>query len=119
MSKSQESVNWSKLPNALPKPKRLHLEEDETDGLFYCPVQNCRHDGFATQRGCRKHVKKKHAWFYFFDEKPDTKDAKEIESTVSVKQEPRENILRTSKDIPSFDNSSVIAKQLYTWLSGT
>ena len=119
MSKSQELVNWSKLPNALPKPKRLHLEEDETDGLFYCPVQNCSHDGFATQRGCRKHVKKKHVWFYFFDEKPDTKDAKEIESTVSVKQEPRENILRTSKDIPSFDNSSVIAKQLYTWLSGT
>ena len=42
MSKSQELVNWSKLPNALPKLKRLHLEEDKTDGLFYCPVQNCR-----------------------------------------------------------------------------
>ena len=26
--------------------------------------------GFASQRGCRKHVKTKHGWYYYFDEKP-------------------------------------------------
>ena len=50
-------IDGSKLPNASPKPKRLHLEEDDSDGLFHCPVQDCEHDGFTTQRGCRKHAK--------------------------------------------------------------
>ena len=71
MNKRGKDVNWSMLANASPKPKRLHLEEDDCDGLFHCPVQICKHDGFTTQRGCRKHVKSKHSWYYCFDEKPD------------------------------------------------
>ena len=54
MNKRGKDVNWSMLANASPKPKRLHLEEDDCDGLFHCPVQICKHDGFTTQRGCRK-----------------------------------------------------------------
>ena len=57
MSKREDDIDWSKLANASPKPKRLHLEEDDCDGLFHCPVQACNHDGFNSQRGCRKHVK--------------------------------------------------------------
>ena len=63
MSKRGVEIDWSKLPNASPKPKRLHLEEDDSDGLFHCPVQGCKHDGFTTQRGCRKHAKNKHRWY--------------------------------------------------------
>ena len=59
MSKRKEEIDWSNFANASPKPKRLHLEEDDSDGLFHCPVQDCNHDGFISQRGCRKHVKKK------------------------------------------------------------
>jgi uncharacterized C2H2 Zn-finger protein len=70
MSKRGKDFDWSKITGASPKPKRLHLEEDEEDGFFHCPVQTCDHDAFTTQRGCRKHVKKKHHWFYYFDDKP-------------------------------------------------
>ena len=49
MSKRGVEIDWSKLPNASPKPKRIHLEEDDSDGLFHCPVQGCKHDGFTTQ----------------------------------------------------------------------
>ena len=118
MSKRGEVINWSKLPNASPKPKRLHLEEDEEDGLFHCPVLECKHDGFATQRGCRKHVKKKHLWFYYFDEKPDIKHADDSKK-FSVKQEVVENSARSTKTFPSFDISSDIAQQIYSWLTGT
>ena len=60
MNKREKDVNESKLPNATPKTKRLHLEEDDWDCLFHCPVQTCNHNVFTTQRGCRKHVKSKH-----------------------------------------------------------
>lgn len=72
MSKRGDEVDWSKLANASPKPKRLHLEEHDSDGLFHCPVQACNNDGFTTQRGCRKHVKNKHRWYFYFDEKPNS-----------------------------------------------
>ena len=34
MSKRGEEVNWSKIPNASPKPKRLHLEEDVCESFL-------------------------------------------------------------------------------------
>ena len=34
MNKRGKDVNWSKLANASPKPKRLHLEEDDCDVIF-------------------------------------------------------------------------------------
>ena len=34
MNKRGVEIDWSKLPNASPKPKRLPLEEDDSDGLF-------------------------------------------------------------------------------------
>ena len=54
MSKRSRDIEWSKVSGALPKPKGLHLEEDEQDGLFHCPVPT-----------------KNHLWFYHFDEQPD------------------------------------------------
>ena len=63
-------VNWSDIDGASPKPKRLHLEKDETDSLYHRPIQECDHDGFQSQRGCRKHVNTKHSWFFYFNEKP-------------------------------------------------
>ena len=68
MNKRGVEIDWSKLPNASPKPKRLHLQDDDSDGLFHCPVQGCKHDGFTTQRGRRKHAKNKHRWYFYFDE---------------------------------------------------
>ena len=60
------------------QPKRLQLEKEETDSLYHCPIQVCDHDGFKSQRGCRKHVNTKHSWFSFFDGKPDISSTKEL-----------------------------------------
>ena len=44
-------VSWSDIDGASPKPKRLHLEKDETDSLYHCPIQECDHDGFQVKEG--------------------------------------------------------------------
>ena len=69
-------VNWSDIDGA--SPKRLHLEKDETDSLFHCPTQECDHDGFQSQRGCRKHVNNKHSWLFYFDAKPNSTEITDL-----------------------------------------
>ena len=112
MSKRKE-VNWSSIENALPKPKRLHLEK-ESDDKYHCPVPNCDHEGFTSQRGCRKHVKSNHGWFYYFDKKPDQKHIPVDETSNSEKPEK----CKSFSAIPSFNVSSEIGEAFYTWLTG-
>ena len=121
MNKRGKDVNWSKLANASPKPKRLHLEEDDCDGLFHCPVQICNHDGFTTQRGCRKHVKNKHSWYYYFDEKPDSAqiDALKVDEINKCEASDQKIIPRKSRAIASFDPTNSIAKNVFSWLTGS
>ena len=121
MNKRGKDVNWSKLANASPKPKRLHLEEDDCDGLFHCPVQICDHDGFTTQRGCRKHVKNKHSWYYYFDEKPDSAQIDSLHVDQNNKCEAIEQKIapRKSRAIASFDPTNNIAKNFFSWLTGS
>ena len=120
MSKPSKLIDWSKEDGASRKPKRLHLEEDEADHLYHCPIVNCDHDGFSTQRGCRKHVKNKHCWFYYFDEKPS-----EDENAVSSQQDESDQAASSPKDqptkrhVPSFDTTTVIGKDFETWLMST
>ena len=85
MNKRGVEIDCSKLPNASPKPKGLHLKEDDSDGLFHCLVQGCKHDGFTTQRGCRKHAKNKHRWYFYFGEKPN------ITQTEACQQQSNKN----------------------------
>ena len=103
MNKRGKDVNWSKLANASPKPKRLHLEEDDCDGLFHCPVQISNHDGFTTQRGCRKHVKNKHSWYYCFDEKPNSAQMESFHNQSTKIEANDRTIPRTTRAIASFD----------------
>ncbi|EDO29845.1 predicted protein [Nematostella vectensis] len=113
MVKQGNVINWSLLPNAAKKPKRMHLEEDENDGLFHCPVPDCHNDGFGTQRGCRKHVKKKHPWFYYFDEKPSDSDIEASRSQMEKEKGQRRS------GVPSFDMSCTFAEQFTAWLKGS
>ena len=121
MNKRGKDVNWSKLANASPKPKRLHLEEDDCDGLFHCPVQICNHDGFTTQRGCRKHVKNKHSWYYYFDEKPDSAqiDSLHVDQNNNYEANDQKITPRKSRAIASFDTTNKIAKTFSSWLTGS
>ena len=88
-------VNWSVIDGASPKPKRLHLEKDETDSLYHCPMQECDHDGFQSQRGCRKHVNTKHRWFFYFDEKPNSKEIRLAKASKQFSK--REHNSRSNK----------------------
>ena len=72
---TSSGVDWSTVQGASKKPKHLHLVSDEK-GIFQCPVVHCDHMGFSCQRGCRKHVKNKHGWVYYFDVKPDLKSSR-------------------------------------------
>ena len=110
-------INWSNIDGASPKPKRLHLEKDETDRLFHCPLQVCDHDGFQSQRGCRKHVNIKHSWFFYFDEKP---DLGELAACAKGANDAKsgEIAIQTARVLPSFSVSSQIGESFTKWLSG-
>ena len=70
-------VDWKSVDGAFPKPRRLHLVEG-SDGLIRCPIAGCDHPGFSSRRGCRKHAKTKHSWYYYFDEKPKLTEDKSL-----------------------------------------
>ena len=119
MNKRGKDVNWSMLANASPKPKRLHLEEDDCDGLFHCPVQICKHDGFTTQRGCRKHVKSKHSWYYYFDEKPDSAQIESFDGQANNNTATDQKTARKMRTVATFDKTSNIAKNFLSGLTGS
>lgn len=112
-------VNWSDIDGASPKPKRLHLEKDETDRLYHCPIQECDHDGFQSQRGCRKHVNTKHGWFYFFDQKPEQEGLVASAKEDADDDKSSEIAIQTGRILPSFPASSQIGESFTKWLSGS
>eukprot|EP00795_Rhopilema_esculentum_P017891 gene17891-biopygen2671 len=62
-------VRWKDVPGAAKLKKRLMLIAN-VHGIFQCPIGDCEHEGFRSQRGCRKHVTNSHPWFFYFDEYP-------------------------------------------------
>ena len=126
MSKANK-IEWSKIDGALPRAKRLHLEKDEADSLYHCPIQLCEHEGFQSQRGCRKHVNNKHSWFFHFDEKP--VDFQQLTSSSDVPENillttleddaPRATSKQGARSIPSFSVSSQIGDAFTKWLTGS
>ena len=128
MSKANK-IEWSKIDGALPKPKRLHLEKDDVDSLYHCPIEPCEHDGFQRRRGCRKHVNNKHGWFLYFDEKPrvDLKlapNSSKVQTKSSAASSTDDDLSSTrsksgARFMPSFSPSGEIGEQLTTWLTGS
>ena len=111
-------VNWSDIDGASPKPKRLHLEKDEADSLYHCPIQECDHDGFQSQRGCRKHVNTKHSWFFYFNEKPDSKEI-DFAMENTIQDRTSEATKHAVKLLPSFSSSCDIGEVFTKWLTGS
>ena len=112
-------VNWSDIDGTSPKPKRLHLEKDETDRSYHCPIQECDHDGFQSQRGCRKHVNTKHGWFYFFDQKPEQEGLVASAKEGADDDKSSKIAIQTGRILPSFPASSQIGESFTKWLSGS
>ena len=128
MSKANRKIEWSDIDGALPKPKRLHLEKDDADSLYHCPIQLCEHEGFQSQRGCRKHVNNKHSWFFYFDKKPrvDLKlalnSSKVLTKSSASSTDGGLSSTRSkpgARLMPSFSPFSQIGEQFTTWLTGS
>ena len=129
MSKAKK-IEWSNIDGALLKPKRLHLEKDDADSLYHCPIQLCEHEGFQSQRGCRKHANNKHSWFFYFDEKPRVDFLKlaanslKVPTKSSASSTNDDDVSSTrlkpgARSMASFSTSSQIGEQFTTWLAGS
>ena len=102
-------VDWESVQDAFTKPRRLHLEKG-SDGVHHCPVTGCEHTGFSTQRGCRKHVKTKHGWYYYFDDKPNVCDSPVAIDEIQEK---------TCKMLPSCSTDNEFARSFSQWLQSS
>ena len=95
---TSSGADWSTVQGASKKLKRLHLVGDE-------------------EGGCRKHVKNKHGWFYYFDIKPDLKL-----SRTNVRPQGKGSILleksyrAQTSTIPSFTKDTPFGHEIVNWL---
>ena len=120
--------DWKTFDGASVKPKRLKLTSD-TDGIFHCPVRNCEHQGFLSQRGCRKHVKKIHGWFYYFDERPETQISEKrkgqlLQARQHLKSEKDDKDTKcftraVTQNVPSLLKDNYFGKEFSQWLQST
>ena len=113
MVRLRSKSEWAKAVGANPKSKRLNLFKS-AEGIFECPVLTCDHNGFQTQRGCRKHVFNKHGWYYYFDQRPDLAVAFPGESTrIAVYKLPKRC---QTRNMPSFNLECAFGKSMIRWL---
>ena len=76
------NIDWAHIDGASNSRRRQHLVTN-SNGLFTCPVDHCEHSRFASQRGCRKHVRKHHGWHYYFDKPPGiSKEIKDLKAEL-------------------------------------
>ena len=108
-------IEWIRLPGAFAKPRRLQVQRSK-DCLYFCPIDFCDHNGFLSQRGCRKHTKTKHGWYFYFDKKPKTGDdpikAKSKEFCSPDRRQKQQKV-------PSFSTSTIVAAEFQHWLEST
>ena len=82
-------------------------------------MQLCSHDGFTTQRGCRKHVKNQHRWYYYFDEKPDSVQIESLRGQANNDTTTDQKTARKIRTVATFDRTNNIAKKFLSWLTGS
>ena len=108
-------IDCSSLSGAKTECRKLYLKENNK-GLFKCPVVPCDHNGFATKRGCKKHLHSKHPWYFYFHNKPQDKvqDKRIIGQDTTVKHNPKKRADTTKK--PHFPIQGEICENLINWL---
>ena len=77
----------------------------------------CKFVSTMDSKSCRKHVKNKHSWYYYFDEKPDS--TLNVDETNKCEASDQKIITRKSRAIASFDPTNNIAKNFFLWLTGS
>ena len=116
--RAKRKINWANIEGAKTRKRRLHLEEDE-DGMYQCPVQHCDHEEFLSRRGCRKHVRSKHPWYSYFDQKP----TKMLRKThLHQKTNQSNDVASCSLEtfyLPLHTLSTLVAERFVKWLCGS
>ena len=75
---------------------------------------HCDHNGFYSQRSCRKHLRNHHDWFYCFDKKPEINDLpSKIEAVVQKNVQPS----RSTRNIPNLQEDTIFAQAFFEWLT--
>ena len=113
-ARKKAEIDWKLVDGAFTKQRRLHLVKG-SDGLDHCPITGCEHPGFSSQRGCRKHVKIKHGWYYYFDEKPNVS----IDTLVTSQSALNGIDEKGSKTIPSCSTDNDFARSFSQWLQSS
>ena len=77
-------------------------------------------------RGCRKHVNNKHRWFFYSDEKPNSKEitdslklASNFPKESTIQDRTGETTRHAVKLLPSFSLSCDIGEEFTKWLTGS
>ena len=112
MKRTFSKNEWKAVEGASEKPKRLKIEPND-NGLYVCPIENCDSNSYRSQRGCRKHVCVKHAWFYYFDKKPDIAEAFPQTLLAPTK---RQSGRKKSWEMPSFPKDGTLAREFVNWI---
>ncbi|CAB3987981.1 partial [Paramuricea clavata] len=113
-ARKKAEIDWKLVDGAFTKQRRLHLVKG-SDGLDHCPITGCEHPGFSSQRGCRKHVKIKYGWYYYFDEKPNVS----IDTLVTSQSALNGIDEKGSKTIPSCSTDNDFARSFSQWLQSS
>ena len=101
-----------------PNQNSFTWKKDEADSLYHCPIQECDHDGFQSKRGCRKHVNTKHSWFFYFDEKPNSKEI-DFAMENAIQDQTSETTKHAVKLLPSLSSSCDIGEVFTKRLTGS
>ena len=125
MSKKSK-VNWSDINGASPKPKCLHLEKDESDSLYHCPIQECGHDGFQRQREAAENMLTPSTVGSFTSTKTQFERNHRFakgRSNFSIEGTTQDQTSKTTKHavklLPSFSLSCDIGEVFTKWLTGS
>ena len=111
MAKNVLSVDWQAYNGATHKRRMLHLKPN-ADGIFLCPIDNCLHVGFKSQRGLRKHIDSRHSWFYYFDEQPRIK-------REDIIHKEKAKMKQTTHTFPAFSLEDGVGQLFLQWLQTT
>ena len=89
-------------------------------------LSHINHDGFQSQRGCRKHVNTKESWFFYFNKKPNSKEitdslkvARNVQMVNTIQDQTSETTKHAGKLLPSFSLSCDIGEVFTRWLTGS
>ena len=112
----QDGVIWSTVSGTMKCRRRLSLKLDET-GIVRCPVNDCRHDGFRSVRGARKHITNKHPCYFHFDEFSILQISNEnnVHSTAEMMKKAEGRGISTAH-IPSFTIETGLGKEFVDWI---